>query len=166
MEKLVEEKEFDDGIKKLLEVVEEGEKKLEKFYLDDNGDKFLDEVDLVKEEMKVNGVVELDQKIIEKVLEKFEVVVKIEEIVVKLEVVVMIVKQEKFIEKFVVFGKVGGVFGDQCCFMFNIVDGGFIELYILWEVEEKRKCDDIWWRCYDYWLLVGVVMYFNYFLYS
>ena len=41
-------------------------------------------------------------------------------------------------------------------FMFNIADGGFTELHTLWEVEEKRKCDDIWWRKHDYWLLAGV----------
>ena len=44
-------------------------------------------------------------------------------------------------------------------FMFNISDGGFTELHTLWEVEEKRKCDDIWWRKHDYWLLAGVVVY-------
>ncbi|XP_029187317.2 chromodomain-helicase-DNA-binding protein 4-like isoform X5 [Acropora millepora] len=42
-------------------------------------------------------------------------------------------------------------------FVFNIADGGFTELHTLWEVEEKRKCDDIWWRSHDYWLLAGVV---------
>ncbi|KAK2557310.1 Chromodomain-helicase-DNA-binding protein 3 [Acropora cervicornis] len=40
-------------------------------------------------------------------------------------------------------------------FVFNIADGGFTELHTLWEVEEKRKCDDIWWRSHDYWLLAG-----------
>lgn len=44
-------------------------------------------------------------------------------------------------------------------FIFNIADGGFTELHTLWEVEEKRKCDDIWWRSHDYWLLAGVVTY-------
>lgn len=44
-------------------------------------------------------------------------------------------------------------------FVFNIADGGFTELHTLWEVEEKRKCDDIWWRSHDYWLLAGVVTY-------
>ena len=48
---------------------------------------------------------------------------------------------------------------EQQWFMFNIADGGFTELHTLLEVEEKRKCDDIWWRCHDYWLLAGVVMY-------
>ena len=31
-------------------------------------------------------------------------------------------------------------------FMFNIADGGFTELHVLWEAEEKRKLDNIWWR--------------------
>lgn len=48
---------------------------------------------------------------------------------------------------------------EQRKFMFNIEDGGFTELHTLWEVEEKRKCDDIWWRKHDYWLLAGVVTY-------
>lgn len=56
----------------------------------------------------------------------------------------------------------------QCCvvdgvtlplFMFNIADGGFTELHVLWEAEEKRKIDNIWWRYHDYWLLAGVVVY-------
>ena len=49
--------------------------------------------------------------------------------------------------------------GEQQWFMFNIADRGSTELHTLLEVEEKRKCDDIWWRCHDYWLLAGVVMY-------
>ena len=44
-------------------------------------------------------------------------------------------------------------------FMFNIADGGFTELHVLWEAEEKRKLDNIWWRFHDYWLLAGVVVY-------
>lgn len=44
-------------------------------------------------------------------------------------------------------------------FMFNIADGGFTELHVLWEAEEKRKIDNIWWRYHDYWLLAGVVVY-------
>ena len=44
-------------------------------------------------------------------------------------------------------------------FMFNIADGGFTELHVLWEAEEKRKYDNIWWRYHDYWLLVGAVVY-------
>ena len=44
-------------------------------------------------------------------------------------------------------------------FMFNIADGGFTELHVLWEAEEKRKEDNIWWRFHDYWLLAGVVVY-------
>lgn len=44
-------------------------------------------------------------------------------------------------------------------FMFNIADGGFTELHVLWEAEEKRKFDNIWWRYHDYWLLSGVVVY-------
>lgn len=44
-------------------------------------------------------------------------------------------------------------------FMFNIADGGFTELHVLWEAEEKRKLDNIWWRYHDYWLLAGVVVY-------
>ena len=44
-------------------------------------------------------------------------------------------------------------------FMFNIADGGFTELHVLWEAEEKRKFDNIWWRYHDYWLLVGAVVY-------
>ena len=44
-------------------------------------------------------------------------------------------------------------------FMFNIADGGFTELHVLWEAEEKRKYDNIWWRYHDYWLLCGVVVY-------
>ena len=44
-------------------------------------------------------------------------------------------------------------------FMFNIADGGFTELHVLWEAEEKRKYDNIWWRYHDYWLLAGVVVY-------
>ncbi len=48
---------------------------------------------------------------------------------------------------------------DPSKFMFNIADGGFTELHVLWEAEEKRKYDNIWWRYHDYWLLVGVVVY-------
>lgn len=44
-------------------------------------------------------------------------------------------------------------------FMFNIADGGFTELHVLWEAEEKRKEDNIWWRFHDYWLLAGVVVH-------
>ena len=44
-------------------------------------------------------------------------------------------------------------------FMFNIADGGFTELHVLWEAEEKRKLDNIWWRFHDYWLLAGVVVH-------
>ncbi|XP_066911580.1 chromodomain-helicase-DNA-binding protein Mi-2 homolog isoform X1 [Clytia hemisphaerica] len=44
-------------------------------------------------------------------------------------------------------------------FMFNIADGGFTELHVLWEAEEKRKIDNIWWRYHDYWLLAGVVVH-------
>ncbi|XP_065060706.1 chromodomain-helicase-DNA-binding protein 5-like isoform X3 [Rhopilema esculentum] len=44
-------------------------------------------------------------------------------------------------------------------FMFNIADGGFTELHVLWEAEEKRKYDNIWWRYHDYWLLVGAVVH-------
>lgn len=44
-------------------------------------------------------------------------------------------------------------------FMFNIADGGFTELHVLWEAEEKRKFDNIWWRYHDYWLLSGVVVH-------
>jgi len=44
-------------------------------------------------------------------------------------------------------------------FMFNIADGGFTELHVLWEAEEKRKYDNIWWRYHDYWLLCGVVVH-------
>ena len=44
-------------------------------------------------------------------------------------------------------------------FMFNITDGGFTELHVLWEAEEKRKLDNIWWRYHDYWLLAGVVVH-------
>ncbi|XP_057304729.1 chromodomain-helicase-DNA-binding protein 5-like isoform X2 [Hydractinia symbiolongicarpus] len=44
-------------------------------------------------------------------------------------------------------------------FMFNIADGGFTELHVLWEAEEKRKLDNIWWRYHDYWLLAGVVVH-------
>lgn len=44
-------------------------------------------------------------------------------------------------------------------FVFNIADGGFTELHTIWEVEEKQKRDDIWWRKHDYWLLAGLVMY-------
>lgn len=48
--------------------------------------------------------------------------------------------------------------------MFNIVDGGFIELYTLW-INEQRvfqfgKEYEVWYRRYDYWFLVGIVMYF------
>jgi len=43
--------------------------------------------------------------------------------------------------------------------MFNIADGGFTELHVLWEAEEKRKIDNIWWRYHDYWLLAGVVVH-------
>ena len=51
-------------------------------------------------------------------------------------------------------------------FMFNIADGGFTELHVLWEAEEKRKYDNIWWRYHDYWLLSGVVVYlFQYAIY-
>jgi len=44
-------------------------------------------------------------------------------------------------------------------FMFNVADGGFTELHVLWEAEEKRKYDNIWWRYHDYWLLCGVVVH-------
>ena len=44
-------------------------------------------------------------------------------------------------------------------FVFNIADGGFTELHTIWEVEEKQKRDDIWWRKHDYWLLAGLVVY-------
>ena len=44
-------------------------------------------------------------------------------------------------------------------FMFNIADGGFTELHVLWEAEEKRKFDNIWWRYHDYWLMAGAVVY-------
>lgn len=48
--------------------------------------------------------------------------------------------------------------------MFNIVDGGFIEFYILWQNEEwvvifLGKFNEIWYRRYDYWFLVGIVFY-------
>lgn len=44
-------------------------------------------------------------------------------------------------------------------FVFNIADGGFTELHTIWEVEERQKRDDIWWRKHDYWLLAGLVVY-------
>merc|ERR1712226_1328143 len=44
-------------------------------------------------------------------------------------------------------------------FMFNIADGGFTELHVLWEAEEKRKFDNIWWRYHDYWLMAGAVVH-------
>jgi len=44
-------------------------------------------------------------------------------------------------------------------FMFNIADGGFTELHVLWEAEEKRKLDNIWWRYHDYWLIAGAVVH-------
>ncbi|RMX45752.1 hypothetical protein pdam_00004176 [Pocillopora damicornis] len=156
-EKPAEEKEPDDGTKKPSEAAEEGEKKSEKPHLDDNGDKPSDEADSAKEEMKANGAVESDQKPTETVSEKSEAAVKTEETAVKPEVAAATVKQEKSTEKSAVSGKAGGALGDQRRFMFNIADGGFTELHTLWEVEEKRKCDDIWWRCHDYWLLAGVV---------
>ena len=43
--------------------------------------------------------------------------------------------------------------------MFNIADGGFTELHVLWEAEEKRKLDNIWWRYHDYWLIAGAVVH-------
>ena len=134
--------------------------------MDDNGDKPSDEADSAKEEMKANGAVESDQKTTEKVSEKSEAVVKTEETAVKPEAAAATVKQEKSTEKSAVSGKAGGALGDQRRFMFNIADGGFTELHTLWEVEEKRKCDDIWWRCHDYWLLAGVVTYPYYFSHS
>jgi len=44
-------------------------------------------------------------------------------------------------------------------FMFNIADGGFTELHVLWEAEEKRRFDNIWWRYHDYWLLSGIIVH-------
>lgn len=165
-EKPAEEKEPDDGTKKPSEAAEEGEKKSEKPHLDDNGDKPSDEADSAKEEIKANGAVESDQKPTETVSEMSEAAVKTEETAVKPEVAAATVKQEKSTEKSAVSGKAGGALGDQRRFMFNIADGGFTELHTLWEVEEKRKCDDIWWRCHDYWLLAGVVTYPYYFSHS
>ncbi|PFX26138.1 chromodomain-helicase-DNA-binding protein 4-like isoform X3 [Stylophora pistillata] len=152
-----EEKESDDGTKNPPETAKEGEKKLEKTETDDDGDKPSGEADLVKDDVKTNGVVESDHKTTEDASEKSDGAVKTEQTAVKPEAAAATQKQDKSTEKSAASGKAGGALGDQRRFMFNIADGGFTELHTLWEVEEKRKCDDIWWRCHDYWLLAGVV---------
>lgn len=156
-EKPAEEKESDDGIKNPPETDEEDVKKLEKTETDDNGDKPSDEADLVKDDVKTNGVIESDHKTTENASEKSDAATKTEHTAIKAEVAAATQKQDKSTEKSTASGKAGGALGDQRRFMFNIADGGFTELHTLWEVEEKRKCDDIWWRCHDYWLLAGVV---------
>lgn len=45
-------------------------------------------------------------------------------------------------------------------FSFNIADGGFTELHILWQNEERAaqgRTYEIWHRRHDYWLLSGVI---------
>ncbi|XP_078374198.1 chromodomain-helicase-DNA-binding protein 4-like isoform X2 [Oculina patagonica] len=156
-ENAVEAMETDDTSKKPTESLDESEKKSEKSESDESSEKPSEKTDSVQKDEKTDDPVKLDQKTTEKTPEKSETAPKTEQATVSSDAVAT-QKSEKSPDKAAVTHKPGSsALGDQRRFMFNIADGGFTELHTLWEVEEKRKCDDIWWRCHDYWLLAGVV---------
>lgn len=156
-EKASEPMETDDTSDKPTEPLEESEKKSEKSESDEGSEKPSEKTDSNQKQEKNSETVESDQKTTEKTSEKSEEVPKTEQSEVKSDTATT-QKSEKSPDKTTVTYKAGSsVLGDRRRFMFNIADGGFTELHTLWEVEEKRKCDDIWWRCHDYWLLAGVV---------
>ncbi|XP_068699252.1 chromodomain-helicase-DNA-binding protein 4-like isoform X3 [Montipora foliosa] len=110
-----------------------------------------------KEQLSIDGhTAESDKKPQEKTPDKPEEIVKTEQESVESESGANS-KIQKSNDKSPVANKTISTDFVQRRFIFNIADGGFTELHTLWEVEEKRKCDDIWWRCHDYWLLAGVV---------
>ena len=137
----------------------ESEKKEEELETDKTNDKPSEEIDSDQKEGKPAGdAVESDKKVTDNTAEKTESPAKTEQAPIKTDPVA-VPKQEKSTERSAGLSKPASAANEQQRFMFNIADGGFTELHTLWEVEEKRKCDDIWWRCHDYWLLAGVVMY-------
>ena len=111
-----------------------------------------------KEGKPAGDAVESDKKATDNTAEKTESPAKTDQAPIKTDPVA-VPKQEKSTVKSAGLSKPASAANEQQWFMFNIADGGFTELHTLLEVEEKRKCDDIWWRCHDYWLLAGVVMY-------
>ncbi|CAH3171557.1 unnamed protein product [Porites evermanni] len=112
----------------------------------------------LKEGKPAEDAVESDKKATDNTAEKTESPAKTEQAPIKTDPVA-VPKQEKSTENSAGLSKPASAANEQQRFMFNIADGGFTELHILWEVEEKRKCDGIWWRCHDYWLLDGVVIH-------
>ena len=137
----------------------ESEKKEEELETDKTNDKPSEKIDSdLKEGKPAGDAVESDKKATDNTAEKTESPAKTEQAPIKTDPV-EVPKQEKSTEKSAGLSKPGSVANEQQRVMFNIADGGFTELHTLWEVEEKRKCNDIWWRCHDYWLLAGVVMY-------
>ena len=151
--------EAEDTSDKPTKSLEECEKKSEKSEPDETSEKDSEKTDSNQNQEKKSEAVESDQKTTETTTEKSEEVSKTEKPDVKSDAATT-QKSEKSPDKTTVTYKAGNsLLGEQRRFMFNIADGGFTELHTLWEVEEKRKCDDIWWRCHDYWLLAGVVTY-------
>ncbi|XP_073253079.1 chromodomain-helicase-DNA-binding protein 4-like isoform X6 [Porites lutea] len=135
------------------------EKKEEELETDKTNDKLSQKIDSDQKEGKPAGdAVESDKKATDNTAEKTESPAKTEQAPIKTDPAA-VPKQEKSTEKSAGLSKPASAANEQQRFMFNIADGGFTELHTLWEVEEKRKCDDIWWRCHDYWLLAGVVIH-------